>query len=123
MDSAVKLQRAVRQDYRALNAHQVLEMVTREGAAAIHMEREIGSLETGKRADLIVVGLDETELQPVYNYESQLVYMVKGRDVQTSIVNGRVLMENRKVLTMNENAIRKETESFRQRILRSLRKN
>jgi 5-methylthioadenosine/S-adenosylhomocysteine deaminase len=70
-----------------------------------------------------VVGLDETELQPVYNYESQLVYMVKGRDVQTSIVNGRVLMENRKVLTMNENAIRKETESFRQRILRSLRKN
>ncbi|HYL39496.1 MAG TPA: amidohydrolase [Bryobacteraceae bacterium] len=123
MDSAVKLQRAVRQDYRALNARQVLDMVTREGAAAIHMEREIGSLEVGKRADLIVIGLDQAELQPVYNYESQLVYMVKGRDVETSIVNGRVLMENRRVLTMDESAIRKETESFRQRILKSLRKN
>jgi 5-methylthioadenosine/S-adenosylhomocysteine deaminase len=49
--------------------------------------------------------------------------MVKGRDVETSIVNGRVLMENRRVLSLDESAIRKETEAFRQRILRSLRKN
>jgi 5-methylthioadenosine/S-adenosylhomocysteine deaminase len=123
MDSAVKLQRAARQDWRALTTSQALEMTTTQGAAAIHMENEIGSLEKGKRADLIIVGLDQTELQPVYNYESQLVYMVKSRDVQTSIVNGRVLMENRRVLTLDESAIRKETESFRQRILASLRRN
>ncbi len=123
MDSAVKLQRAVRLDYRALTTHQALAMATIEGAAAIHMEREIGSLEAGKRADLIVIGLDKTELQPVYNYESQLVYMVKGRDVETSIVNGRVLMENRHVLTLDEPAIQKETERFRRLISKSLPKN
>lgn len=123
MDSAVKLQRAIRQDWHALTTHQALQMTTTEGAAAIHMEHDVGSLEPGKRADLIVVGLDRTELQPVYNYESQMVYMVKGRDVETSIVNGRVLMENRRVLTMDEAAIRKETERFRQLISQSLHKN
>jgi 5-methylthioadenosine/S-adenosylhomocysteine deaminase len=120
MDSAVKLQRAVRLDWRALTARQVLDMATIEGARAIHMEKEIGSLEPGKRADLIVVGLDRTELQPVYNYESQLVYMAKGSDVQTTIVNGRILMENRKLLTMDEAAIRKDTAHFQQLIQRSL---
>ena len=120
MDSAVKLQRAVRLDWHALTARQVLDMATIGGARAIHMEKEIGSLEPGKRADLIVVGLDRTELQPVYNYESQLVYMAKGGDVQTSIVNGRVLMENRRLLTMDEDLIRKDTQHFRQLILRSL---
>ena len=123
MDSAVKLQRAIRLDWRALTARQALDMTTIEGAAAIHMEREIGSLEAGKRADLIVVGLDRTELQPVYNYESQLVYMAKGHDVLTAIVNGRVLMENRKLLTMDEDNIRKETERFRQLILRGMPRN
>ena len=120
MDSAVKLQRASRLDWRALTARQALDMTTIEGAAAIHMEREIGSLEVGKRADLIVVGLDRTELQPVYNYESQLVYMAKGQDVRTVVVNGRVLMEDRKLLTMDEAGIRKETERFRQLILRGM---
>ena len=120
MDSAVKLQRAVRKDWHALTARQVLDMATIEGARAIHMDKEIGSLEAGKRADLIVVGLDRTELQPVYNYESQLVYMAKGSDVQTAVVNGRVLMEDRKLLTMDEGAIRKDTEHFRQLILKSL---
>ena len=123
MDSAVKLQRAMRLDWRALTARQALDMATIEGAAAIHMEREIGSLEAGKRADLIVVGLDRTELQPVYDYESQLVYMAKGQDVRTAIVNGRVLMEDRKLLTMDEDNIRKETERFRQLILRGMHRN
>jgi 5-methylthioadenosine/S-adenosylhomocysteine deaminase len=123
MDSAVKLQRGIRQDWRALSTRKALEMATIEGAAAIHMEHEIGSLETGKRADIIVIGMDRSELQPVYNYESQLVYMVKARDVETSIVDGRVLMENRHVLTMDERAIRKETEQFRQRILPNIGKN
>jgi 5-methylthioadenosine/S-adenosylhomocysteine deaminase len=120
MDSAVKLQRAVRLDWRALTARQALDMATIEGARAIHMEKEIGSLEAGKRADLIVVGLDRIELQPVYNYESQLVYMAKGSDVQTTIVNGRVLMENRRLLTMDEAAIRKDTAHFQKLIRQSL---
>ena len=123
MDSAVKLQRALRQDWRALTARQALEMATINGATAIRMQREIGSLERGKRADLIVVGMDRAELQPVYNYESQLVYMAKGRDVETSIVNGRILMENRRVLTLDESAIKKETEAYRTLVLRKLRKN
>jgi 5-methylthioadenosine/S-adenosylhomocysteine deaminase len=119
----VKLHRATRLDWRALTARGALAMATIEGAAAIHKEREIGSLEPGKNADLIVVGLDRTELQPVYNYESQLVYMAKGRDVQTVVVNGKILMEDRRLLTMDEEAIRKETEKFRRLILRSLPKN
>lgn len=121
MDSAVKLQRAVDRDWKSLNAKQALEMATIQGAAAIHMEKEIGSLEVGKRADIIIVDLDKAELQPVYDYYSHLVYVAKGPDVETSIVNGRVIMEQRKVLTLDVAQIRRKTEEYRRMVIDSMK--
>lgn len=121
MDSAVKLQRALHEDWKAMTAKQALEMATIQGATAIHMEKEIGSLEVGKKADLIVVDLDKAELQPVYDYYSHSVYVARGPDVETSIVNGRVIMEQRKVLTLDVPWIRKRAEEFRRMVVDSMK--
>lgn len=121
MDMAVKLQRALHQDPTILTAAQALEMATIGGAAAIHMEKEIGSLEVGKKADLIVVDADRAELQPIYNYYSHLVYVAQGGDVETSIVNGRVLMEQRRVLTMDSVEIKKKADEYRRQVIDSLK--
>jgi 5-methylthioadenosine/S-adenosylhomocysteine deaminase len=69
------------------------------------MEKQIGSLEPGKRAELIVVGMNTARQTPMYDPISHLVYVTRGDDVQTTIVEGRVLMRNRKVLTLNEASV------------------
>jgi cytosine/adenosine deaminase-related metal-dependent hydrolase len=69
------------------------------------MEKQIGSLERGKRADLIVVGASNARHTPMYDPLSHLVYVTNGNDVQTTIVNGKVLMRDRKVLTLDERAV------------------
>jgi 5-methylthioadenosine/S-adenosylhomocysteine deaminase len=121
MDMAVKLQRALHQDPTILTAKQALEMATIGGATAIHKEKEIGSLEAGKKADLIIVDADRAELQPVYDYYSHLVYVAQGGDVQTSIVNGRVLMERRRVLTMNVAEIKRKAEEYRNMVVQDMK--
>ncbi|MDA2937399.1 amidohydrolase [Acidobacteria bacterium AH-259-A15] len=122
MDMAVKLQRAFHQDWKVLTARHAFEMATIQGAAAIHMEKEIGSLEAGKKADIIIVGLDKAELQPVYDYYSHLVYVAKGADVETSIVDGRVIMERRKVLTLDVTQIKQKAEEYRRQVVQSMKK-
>jgi 5-methylthioadenosine/S-adenosylhomocysteine deaminase len=92
-------------DPRAVNARTVLEMATRGGARALGMAGQIGSLEPGKRADLIVVGMSAARQTPMYNPISHLVYATHGDDVRTTIVNGKVLMRDRKVLTLNEGSV------------------
>ena len=87
-------------DPRAIPAAAALEMATIEGARAIGMDREIGSLETGKRADVLVVSMSSARQTPMYDPVSHLVYVTHGDDVRTTIVNGRVLMRDRKVLTL-----------------------
>jgi cytosine/adenosine deaminase-related metal-dependent hydrolase len=72
------------------------------------MEKEIGSLEAGKRADLIVVSMAGARQTPMYDPLSHLVYVAHGDDVRTTIVNGRVLMRDRKVLTLDEPAVLRE---------------
>ena len=76
-------------------------MATIDGARAMGMEKEIGSLEPGKRADLIVVSMSAARQTPMYDPLSHLVYVTRGDDVRTTIVNGKVLMRDRKVLTLN----------------------
>ena len=90
------------------SARTVLEMATRGGALALGMGAQIGSLEPGKRADVIVVRMSSARQTPMYDPVSQIVYTTRGDDVRTTIVHGRVLMRDRKMLTLDENAILKE---------------
>lgn len=101
MDLAAKMQKVTAMDPVALTAEQSFEMATIRGARVLGMEKEIGSLEAGKRADIAVVRLDAPHAVPMYNVYSQLVYALKGSDVQHVIVNGRVVVKNRRVLTLS----------------------
>jgi 5-methylthioadenosine/S-adenosylhomocysteine deaminase len=92
-------------DPRTLPAADVMAMGTREGARALGMDRQIGSIEPGRRADIIVVSMGSARQTPMYDPVSHLVYVTRGDDVRTTIVNGRVLMRDRKVLTLDEPAI------------------
>jgi 5-methylthioadenosine/S-adenosylhomocysteine deaminase len=98
----------------------VLEMATLGGARALGMEDRIGSLEPGKRADLVVVGLDEPRLHPLYDPVSHLVYVAKGGDVRHVVVEGRVIMRDRRVLTLDEKAVVAEADRLRDQVRRSL---
>jgi 5-methylthioadenosine/S-adenosylhomocysteine deaminase len=92
-------------DPQAVSARAVLEMATRGGARALGMAAQIGSLEPGKRADVIVVGMSAARQTPMYNPISHLVYATRGDDVRTTVVNGKVLMRDRKVLTLSESSV------------------
>jgi 5-methylthioadenosine/S-adenosylhomocysteine deaminase len=92
-------------DPRVVTARTALEMGTIGGARALGMEKQIGSLERGKRADLIVVNARNAAHTPMYDPLSHLVYVTNGGDVQTTIVNGKVLMRDRKVATLDERAV------------------
>src|SRR6266568_4367928 len=120
MDTAAKLHKIISKDPKVVNAKEAFEMATIRGARAIHLEREIGSIEKGKRADLVIVDLDDLNQTPYYNIYSDLVYATKAADVRTVIVEGRVVMRDRRLLTLNEETIKAEARRYRERIIRSL---
>ena len=91
-------------------------MATIGGARALHMDTRIGSLETGKRADLIAVSMSAARQTPVYNAVSHLVYATRGDDVRTTIVNGRVLMKDRQLKTLNRTAAIAEANRLAQKV-------
>ena len=103
-------------DPRAVPAATALELATLGGARALGMERDIGSLETGKRADLIIVGMRRARQTPRYDALSHLVYATHGDDVETTIVNGQVLMHDRQVRTLDEAAVLREADEFAVRV-------
>jgi 5-methylthioadenosine/S-adenosylhomocysteine deaminase len=120
MDLAAKLQKITRMDSRALPAEQVVEMATIGGARAIHLEKLIGSLEAGKKADLILVDTTAPHATPMYNVYSQLVYALKATDVRTVVIGGKVVMEDRRMLTLDEGAILAKANEYKKQIERSL---
>jgi 5-methylthioadenosine/S-adenosylhomocysteine deaminase len=120
MDTAAKLHKVFSGDPKVVTALEAFELATLRGARALHLEREIGSIETGKRADLVLVDLDDLNQTPLYNIYSHLVYATKADDVSTVIVEGRVLMRDRKLLTLNEEEIKRRARTFREKILKSL---
>ncbi|HLL75825.1 MAG TPA: amidohydrolase [Pyrinomonadaceae bacterium] len=120
MDFAAKLHKLTANDPKVVSAVEALEMATIRGARALHLEREIGSLEEGKRADLIVVDFDAPHQTPSYNVYSHLVYATKASDVRHVVVEGRVLMRDRRLLTLDEAAIRREAEVLGAMVRRSL---
>ena len=99
-------------DPRAFPATTALEMATIGGARALGLEKQIGSLEAGKRADLVVVSMASARQTPLYDPVSHLVYASRGDDVRTVIVNGRVLMRDRKMLTLDEPAVLAEARKM-----------
>jgi 5-methylthioadenosine/S-adenosylhomocysteine deaminase len=121
MDTAAKLHKLVTMSPTVVTAQQALEMATIGGARALHMEREIGSIESGKRADLIVVDLSALHLTPRYNVVSHLVYAAKASDVTDTIVNGRPLMRNRRLLTLDEEAVKAAARHYQKQVSASLR--
>jgi 5-methylthioadenosine/S-adenosylhomocysteine deaminase len=116
MDTAAKLQKIARMDPRALPAVQVVEMATLGGARALHMDKLIGSLEPGKKADVIFVDTSGPHATPMYDVYSQLVYALRGSDVKTVIVGGKLLMENHHMLTLDEEQILREAREYQKKL-------
>jgi 5-methylthioadenosine/S-adenosylhomocysteine deaminase len=103
-------------DPRAVPAPVALQMATMGGAKVLGLDRQIGSLEPGKRADVIVVNVNRARQTPMYDPISHLVYATKGDDVDVTIVNGKVLMRNRRVETLDGAAVLAEANRFAARI-------
>ncbi len=120
MDLAAKLAKITKMDPLALNAKAVVEMATIDGARALHMEKEIGSLEPGKKADLIIISLDEPNAVPMYDLYAQLAYALKGSDVETVVIGGRVIMRNRKLLTVKEEEVMAKAREYKKTVAASL---
>jgi len=120
MDLTAKLAKITKMDPLALNAKAVVEMATIDGARALHMQKEIGSLEVDKKADLILISLDEPNAVPMYDVYAQLAYALKGSDVQTVVIGGRVVMRDRRLLTVKEDAVLAKAREYRKTIARSL---
>lgn len=120
MDSAAKLHKLYANDPKVVNAEQAFAMATVGGARALHLENLIGSLEAGKRADIVLVDFDGLHQTPFYNVYSHLVYATKAADVNTVIINGKVIMREKRLLTLDENAIKKDANLYRQKIIKSL---
>jgi 5-methylthioadenosine/S-adenosylhomocysteine deaminase len=97
-------------------------MATIRGARALHLDERIGSLEFGKAADVVIVDFDDLNQTPYFNVYSHLVYATKANDVRTVIINGRVVMLDRRLLTLNESVIKKDANAYRLKIIESLRK-
>jgi 5-methylthioadenosine/S-adenosylhomocysteine deaminase len=101
MDMTAKLHKVHSLDPTALDAKTVLQMATIDGARAIGLDQQIGSLEVGKQADIIIIDTCRPHLTPMYHPSSHLVYTANGNDVKTSIIAGRVVMEDGKLVSMN----------------------
>jgi 5-methylthioadenosine/S-adenosylhomocysteine deaminase len=101
MDTAAKLGKVRTMDPTVMNARTVLRMATIDGARVLGLDKEVGSLEVGKKADMIFLDLNQPHLVPCYDPFSLIVYSARGSDVQAVMVEGRMVMENRKILTFD----------------------
>jgi len=123
MDLAAKLQKVTTGDPTALPADQAFAMATILGAQALGMSKLIGSLETGKRADIISIRLDAPNAAPLYNVYSQLVYSLKASDVGDVMVNGRMIVRNRRMPAIDDQAVMAKAEEYRAKVAKSLAGN
>jgi len=120
MASAARFQKVTKMDPRVLSARDVLEMATIGGARVLGMEDKIGTLEAGKRADVIIINLQQPKTQPVYSVESAIVYAASGSSVITTICDGKILMRDRKVLTVDVPAAIAKAKQYRDQVVKSL---
>ncbi len=116
MDTSAKLHKVKRRDPTVMDARVVLTLGTRRGAEAIGLGKQIGSLEVGKRADLIIIDTHKPHLTPLYDPASHLVYAASGSDVRDVIIDGRLVVQDRKVLPFNLKTIVESVQDLARRI-------
>jgi 5-methylthioadenosine/S-adenosylhomocysteine deaminase len=116
MRQASFLAKHAEHDPTVLPAQAALDLATMGGARALSMERVIGSLEPGKRADLIAVSVNTARQTPLYDPVSHLVYTTRGDDVQTTIVNGKVLMKDRQLRTLDRTTVIADARRLAQKV-------
>lgn len=112
MSYTALLQKGINEDATLLPAYDVIKMATINGAKALNMEERIGSIEEGKDADLIIIDLEDAMTQPMNDIFSNIVYNTKGNNVITTIVNGRIVMENREIEGIDEKEIYEKCNSI-----------
>jgi len=120
MHLAALLQKVDRMDPEVMPANTVLTMATRGGAEAIGLGKSIGSLEVGKRADIIQVSFDDVHFIPTYDVTSHLVYVADEKDVTSVVVDGRVLMKDKKILTIDTERVTREATELARRIQKTM---
>lgn len=118
--AATWLQKLDYGDPTRLSAKEVLRMATHGSAELLNIQHDVGVLEVGRKADLILIDLKKPHLQPVHELESLLAYSVNGADVDTTIVNGRVLMRGRQLLTIDEEELFRQVEVRAKRIVEGI---
>ena len=112
MSTAAKLHKVAMLDPTVMDAKTAMRMATINGARALGMGHLVGSLEVGKKADIILIGLNKPHLTPLYNAYSHMVYAAGGADVDTVVINGKVVMENRRLLTIAEADVMNEVRKI-----------
>ncbi|MDO9578480.1 MAG: amidohydrolase family protein [Candidatus Cloacimonadales bacterium] len=112
-----KLQKALNDDPTILPAHQMVEIATLGGAKALGKDKEIGSIQIGKKADLITIDITNLEAQPMYNPFSHLVYTLTSESIKDVIVNGKIVMQDRKLINVDESELIDKAKFYREKII------
>jgi 5-methylthioadenosine/S-adenosylhomocysteine deaminase len=110
MKIATLLQKLIYLNPTVMPAYEVLKVATINGAKALGLRENVGSLQIGKKADIVLVDLSKPHLKPLHNIYASIVYSARGSDVDTVIVDGKILMENRHVKTLDERAVMEKAE-------------
>lgn len=118
MDTAAKLHKVMTGDTTVMDAELVLRMATIEGAKALGIEKLVGSVEIGKKADIIVIDTRKPHLTPMYRPYSHLVYSAKGHDVSHVIINGQLIMENRRIVTLDLTEVMESSREKARQVIR-----
>lgn len=122
MASAARLQKVSRNDPKVMSAREVLRLATIGGAQVLGLADKIGTLERGKRADIAIIDLQQSKVQPVYSVESAIVYAASGSSVVTTICDGKILMRRGQLTTIDETETMQKAKEYREKILASLKK-
>ena len=118
MNTVAKIHKVARMDPTAMNAEQTLFAATAGGAKALDAGEQTGSLRVGKKADMIVLNMNQPHLTPLYNIPSHLVYAARGADVIHSIINGRLVMLDRILQGLDEERILAQVREIGQNLVR-----
>ncbi len=121
MDTAAKLEKSARLDPTVMSARTVLRMATCNGAKVLGLDRLVGTLAVGKKADLCIIDMNKPHLTPLYDEYSHLVYTVGGADVDKVLINGKVVMKDRRLLTIDEEEAMRRVRGIALRVKKSLR--
>ncbi|MDI6805685.1 MAG: amidohydrolase [Candidatus Bathyarchaeia archaeon] len=123
MKTTAILHKGINKNPTLLPAEKILEMATIKGAKALSWDKEIGSIAVGKKADLIIINLKKPHLSPLHNETSHMVYAAKSSDVETVIINGKIIMENRTLKTLKVKRVMELAEKAKNSLLKRVSAN